>query len=432
MSTKFDKATAARLECSEGADKKFYWDRSLPGFGLCVRSSGRRAWVAQYRNAEGRSRRITIGDARIVSLDDARKKAREHLSKASLGQDPQAERSATRHAVRVKAVIDEYLEQSKPKHRPRYHLEVRRHLLDHAKPLHGETARNVSRAEIYELLKTIASKNGVMAANRLRAALSSLWTWALRAGRIEGDNPVAYVQKPGKERARDRVLDPRELSLIWSCTQRNHDHDRIVRLLLLTGARREEVGAMRWSEIEYLEGGTAIWTLPRERSKNGLPHEVVLSSLALMQLPTKREDTDLIFGRTENGFSGWSRCKRELEERMRSTRERISGPRKKNQITRLAKGWVLHDFRRTLSTWCNESGIEPHVVEALLNHVSGSAKRGVAGVYNRAAYRSQKEMALSKWETHIRHLSEGLSCHGTSTLKDISFPRSSKESGPVG
>lgn len=364
--------------------------------------------MAQYRTSDGKSRRVTLGDIRVVGLDDARKKAREHLSRANLGHDPQAERAAARRATRFKSLVDDYLTESKAKHRERYQREVARHLIKHALPLHRQPADSVSRSDIYELLKAVAAKNGPMAANRLRAALSSLWTWALRTGRVEGDNPVAYVPRPAKERIRDRVLAETEMSAIWRCTGQNHDHDRIVRLLLLTGARREEVGSMRWSELEIsLDSKSALWTLPRGRSKNGLPHEVFLNALALAQLPARRCETDLVFGLTGHGFSGWSRCKKRLDSRIlkqvASDFEAKHGRLPRSHEVKLTS-WVLHDLRRTFSTWCNEDGVEPHIVEALLNHVSGSARRGVAGVYNRAAYRTQKAAALAKWEAYLKKL----------------------------
>ena len=374
--------------------KTFSWDGALPGFGLCARPSGLKTWVVQYRTADARSRRITLGDVRSVSLDDARKKAREHLSRAHLGQDPQAVKTAARHAVRLRTLVDAYLVSTEARHSKRYRSEVERHLTKHALPLHHEAAAAISRSDIDELLRDVTFSSGPVAANRLRASLSALWTWSLRTGRIDGDNPVANVPRPAKERTRDRVLTDSELGAIWRGTGGGNDHDRIVRVLMLTGARREEVGSMRWSEIEphRLEGGGGcLWTLPRERSKNGLPHEVFLGPACLAQLPPQRTDNDMVFGLTENGFSGWSRCKARLDKRLVEAR---------------ARPWVLHDLRRTFSTWCNESGIEPHVVEALLNHVSGTARRGVAGVYNRAAYRTQKATALARWAKHIDSLAD--------------------------
>ena len=103
-----------------------------------------------------------------------------------------------------------------------------------------------------------------------------MWVWGLRSGFIEGENPVANVPKPASETPREGVLTSSELALMWQATAGDHDHDRIVRLLMLTGARREEVARMEWSEIEV-----PLWILPRARSKNGLPHEVPLGPLAI-------------------------------------------------------------------------------------------------------------------------------------------------------
>jgi integrase len=270
-----------------------------------------------------------------------------------------------------------------------------------------------------KLLSGIAKAGGPVAANRVRSTLSALWVWGLRSGMIEGENPVAHTPKPGTEAPRERTLNDVELALIWAATGEDHDHDRIVRLLMLTGARREEVAGMAWAEIEG-----PLWTLPRERSKNGLPHEVPLGPLALAQLPARREkrgngepsDAEpakrelraLVFGRTDDeGFSGWSRCKERLDARIEKNRsetfEKARGRKPAaDEITPIA--WTLHDLRRTLSTWMNEHGVEPHVVEAVLNHVSGGAKRGVAGVYNKAQYREPKRAAMARWEAHVRKL----------------------------
>jgi len=397
---KFSKALVAGLTCPSEAQKTFFWDGTLPGFGLCVRSTGLKSWVVQFRTADGKSRRVTLGDMRAVSLDDARKKAREHLSRANLGHDPQAEKAAARRAVRLVVLIDAYLADVKSKHSARYHVEVERHLRKQALRLHHQAAAGITRADIDRLITAVRSENGPVAANRLRSSLSALWTWGLRTGRVEGDNPVAHVPRPSIEKTRERVLSDAELALVWRCTGGSHDHDRIVRILLLTGARREEVGSLQWGELEISEGrATGLWTLPRQRSKNRLPHEVPLGPLAIAHLPERRENSASVFGLSQNGFSGWSRCKARLDARMLKTM-RDEAPDVETQL----ESWTLHDLRRTFSTWCSENGVEPHVVEALLNHVSGNAKRGVAGVYNRAAYRPQKAAALARWETYIREL----------------------------
>lgn len=405
---KFTKASVAGLACPAGSNKVFVWDASLPGFGVCLRASGLRTWVVQYRTSDGKSHRMALGDLRAVPLDKARDKATEHLSRAKLGADPHAERKASRKAVRLLTLLEDYLSDMKGKLRERSFAEVERHLKKHAAALHHAAAAGIDRADVVQLLTGIRDTKGPVAANRTRASLSALWTWALRSGRIEGENPVANAPKPAREAPRDRVLKDAELALIWRCTGGDHDHDRIVRLLLLTGARREEVGAMAPSEVDVARDGlSALWTLPAARSKNGLPHEVPLGPLALAQLPQGRDKNPTLFGETTNGFSGWSRCKERLDERMlkalRQDFTEMHGRVPAAEEVKVAP-WVLHDLRRTFSTWANENGIEPHVVEACLNHVSGAAKRGVAGTYNKALYRTQKAAALAAWEEYVRKL----------------------------
>lgn len=398
--TRFTKSTLPRLICPHGRAEAFHWDAALPGFGVRAYSSGRRQWIAQYRDGAGRTRRMTVGDVKTVDLDDARGAARKLLSKVELGADPQAEKQAARRAVRVSALIGAYLADAEKRLKPRSYVEVRRHLTAHSKPLHPEAAALVGRADVVRVLSGIVKAGGPVAANRVRSSLSALWVWGLRAGVIDGENPVANVPKPGQEKPRERTLSDQELGLIWQATAGDHDHDRIVRLLMLTGARREEVAGMTWGEVDG-----PLWTLPSDRSKNGLPHEVPLAPLALDQMPDRRAGRALVFGDGEGGFSGWSRCKERLDGRMKALarkafEERHGRAPEADEAD--APAWTLHDQRRTVSTWLSETGTEPHIVEAVLNHVSGAAKRGVAGTYNRATYREQKRAALARWEAHVR------------------------------
>lgn len=379
MAAKITKATLPRLTCPPGKAEVFFWDADLPGFGLRASAGGKRSWVAQYR-AAGRTRRLTLGDATVVAVDKAREAARTALAGAALGTDPAAEKLAARHAVRVADLVEAHLEYQAKHLKPRSLIEITRHLRKHAQALHHESAANVTRREVVALLDRIAKESGPVAANRVRATLSGMWTWALRAGRLDGDNPVARTPKQGGEAPRDRVLGDAELAAIWTATGSGADHDRIVRLLMLTGARREEVAAMAWHEIA---GG--VWTLPAARSKNRRAHEVPLGALAMEQLPEARPGRVLVFGHGEGGFSGWSRCKSRLDAR-----------------TGLVP-WTLHDLRRTVATRLADLGLAPHIIEALLNHASGH-KAGVAGIYNRSAYTTEKRAALLTWEAHVRGL----------------------------
>jgi integrase len=159
-----------------------------------------------------------------------------------------------------------------------------------------------------------------------------------------------------------------------------------LRLLLLTGQRREEVGAMRWSELDLDRGS---WQLPGTRTKNGLPHEVPLHRQAVEILrAVNRDDRECVFGYPTRGFVQWDASKRRLDQQCPVT------------------GWTVHDLRRTCVTGMAEIGIAPHIVEAVVNHISGH-KGGVAGIYNRAKYSGEKRAALQRWADHVEQIVTG-------------------------
>ena len=165
----------------------------------------------------------------------------------------------------------------------------------------------VSRADVATRLNAIASHNGLFAANRARAALSALFSWAIGEG-IADANPVVGTNKATDEVSRDRVLSDEELRLIWQHAGEG-DYGAIVRLLILTGQRREEVGGMLWRELT-----DDLWTIGSDRTKNGSPHEVPLASesLAILSHIRKRDEREFVFGSREGPFSGWSRAKARL------------------------------------------------------------------------------------------------------------------------
>jgi integrase len=206
-------------------------------------------------------------------------------------------------------------------------------------------------------------------------------------------NPVVGTNKAAEEISRDRVLSDEELRLVWSCAGEG-DYSAIIRLLILTGQRREEVAAMRWSELDF---DKRLWRIGAERTKNGFQHDVPLSNEAIEFLAAHggREGRDLVFGSREGPFQGWGNAKIALERRIRANLGEKSG----------LKPWRLHDLRRTVATRMNELGVLPHVVE-VLNHISGH-KAGVAGVYNRASYAAEKRQALDVWAAHVIALMDG-------------------------
>jgi integrase len=300
------KVSLRRLTCPQGKAEAFYWDDQVPGLGLRAYSSGKRVWLLQYRDAGGRTRRIGLGDVNALDPEKAREAARAHLTQKAVGSDPAAKRRADRQAMRVGELVASYLDHLGRHARPSTLDQSRRNLNKYAEPLREEALTAVDRAAIHRLHKRLTSSAGPVQANRTLATLSAMFAWGMRAG-LAKDNPASLVPK-NPETPKDRVLSDDELRLIWRATATGGDYDRIVRLLMLTGCRREEIGGLRWSEVN----GSLV-TIPANRTKSGIVHGVPLSHLAHEQLPERREGRDPVFGSGQGGFSGWSRSKARLD-----------------------------------------------------------------------------------------------------------------------
>ncbi|MCS3761658.1 integrase [Bradyrhizobium centrosematis] len=225
--------------------------------------------------------------------------------------------------------------------------------------------------------------------SRARAMLSTLsmmFSWLAQQRRVSR-NPCAEVHRPDTPKPRDRVLSNAEVIKFWSaCENEPVNFAAPLKLLLITGCRLNEVAGMRQSE---LSDDRTAWVIPGIRTKNGLPHTVPLPQLAtdiLRDALPRTARNDFAFSTTGSSpMSGWSKVKGRLDLDMG------------------VLGWRLHDLRRTAATGMAELGIAPHIVEAVLNHISG-AKAGVAGTYNRAQYNSEKRVALAQWAEHLTRL----------------------------
>ena len=216
-------------------------------------------------------------------------------------------------------------------------------------------------------------------------------------------NPVIATEKPKDSTPRDRVLKDAELVAIWNACG-DDDFGNIVRLLICTGCRRDEIGGLRWSEIDE-ESGTL--RLPKERTKNKRKHELPLIPLALSIVGKAHKvvGRDHLFGdRSNKGFTRWDATRVALNE----------------QLGDRVGEWRLHDIRRTVATRMGDLGVEPHIIEAVLNHYSGH-RSGVAGTYNRARYERQIRAALALWSDHVAALIGG------TDRKIISFPQTAHE-----
>jgi integrase len=393
------KPNLARLSLPEGKSELIVFDESMPGFGVRVRAGGKRVWLVQFRIGH-KQRRITLGSVDVLDPEEAKKRAKAALAKVQLGSDPQVEKLEARiiASATLAVVAARYLGgYAKTRLKPKTFIGVARYLNQHWATLAEMPVHKIGRADVAARLADIATRNGPFAANRARAALSALYSWAIGEGLVD-QNPVVGTRKATDEISRDRILSEEELRSIWQLGG-DGEYGAIIRLLILTGQRREEVGGMLRSELRLQDG---LWSISAERTKNGRPHDVPLSTFALdiLHAQSKREDRDLLFGAREGAFQGWSRAKEALDNRLLAALKNAHGEKAK------LKPWRLHDIRRTMATRLGDLGVLPHVVEAILNHSSGH-KAGVAGIYNRAIYAPEKRAALQKWADHIAALSGG-------------------------
>jgi integrase len=395
---KLTQKTVDALALPAGKSEHITWLPNFSGLGFRIRETGAKGFIYQYKIGQ-QQRRITL---RTDRLDQALKLASELRAKVALGLDPAGEKfeQRARAAETMGNILPAYLAYHRGICKPgsRSHGEVERHLDRHAKPLHGLLLSKIDRRSIATLLVEIAAGGGDVVSNHVRKSLSAFFSWCIAQGLIDQNPVVGTVRRP--ETSRDRVLSPTELKVIWAALE-DDDYGAILKLLLLTGQRANEIAALCWSEIA---DGQIV--LPGARTKNGREHIIPLplAAQAILDRRIRSEDRDYVFGRRQGPFSGWSKSKQQLDARI------------KEATGKALPHFTPHDLRRTCATRLGELGVLPHVIEAMLNHVSGH-KAGVAGVYNKSTYEREKAAALALWADHIVGLVEGRSA------KVVSLPR---------
>jgi integrase len=375
--------TTARLRLEHGETDRVWWDEDISGFGIRLRDGGSRTWIYRYRIGS-KQRSVILGSATAVPLAVARKNASGLAARIRLGEDAALDRDNARlEADNTFGVLaQQYLETRKAEWRPVTYTEIKRHLTNYAKSLHRVPITAVSQRNIANLLNGIAKDAGDVTANRVRGSLCALFGWAMREGIRLPEGNVAALTNKREEKSRDRVLSDAELRTIWSSCL-DDDYGAILKLLTLTGQRAGEIAELRWDEV-----GDEQIRLPANRTKNGRAHSVPITEPVKMILSRfNRDGRTCVFGRVDTGFNGWHNCKQALNGRIAAAGKPLAE-------------WKPHDLRRTAATRMAELGVQPHIIEAVLNHVSGH-KGGVAGIYNRATYDKEKREALNLWAEHV-------------------------------
>jgi integrase len=359
-----------------------HFDQGYPGLALRVSYGGAKAWVYFYR-LFGKQKRMTLGRFPSMTLAAAREAWRDARTTIDKGESPQHQRPAAANSFA--AVADEWLKRDQSHNRSR--ISVQRMIERYAKPAwEGRQIDTIGRRDINDLIDSVADRGFVTMARRLHAHLHRLFRWAVGRGILE-TNPMAHLPKPGSEVKRDRVLTNAELAQVFkNVSKLGYPFGPMFQLLILVGARRDEIAGLRWSEIQ---GDTII--LGRERTKAGEGHSIPLapSVLDILKELPRIGDSDFVF--TTNGrtpVSGYSKIKK-----------RIDG---------LAKipAWHVHDLRRTLATGLQRLGVNLQVIEAVLGHVAGS-RSGIIGVYQRHSFDAEKRTALEAWASEVERIVDG-------------------------
>jgi integrase len=405
-------------------------DAACPGLYLVVQTSGAKSFAMRFRNRFGRHVKLTLGKLDISGIESdtapmigmpltlvaARQLAMNVQRQRVLGNDVVAERrreklerKAGRASTFSQAALD-FSEQYLRRNVRRWQATARMLGIivgaDGALTLAAQGLADrwrdrpiseISAADIRSIVDETREKAAPGLERRgdgpsesmarvMHTTLSKLFRWLLEKRRIKA-NPMhgSVVPKAGK--SRDRVLSDAEIVAFWNaCGAVAAPVGECLKLLLLTGCRRDEIGKLRRAEIS--EDGNTI-TISGERTKNHKVHIVPLPPAARDILRGVKTTGDLVFVAGRGKGLAWSRIKAELDA-----------------VLKFSAPFVLHDTRRTFSTGLNSIGIAPEVVEAALNHVSGS-KADVAGVYNKYAYAPQKAAALQRWADHVIALVEG-------------------------
>lgn len=373
--------TDRALRSISASERIELWDVVQPGFGVRVSPSGDKTFFVMYRHL-GVRRRLSLGKYPEMSLAEARREAKVKLGELASGRDPAGGSKRGPEVYTVADLAKDYLEQhAKPYKRSWFHDDfvLNRELL----PACGrKRAKDVKKADVREVLERIAQRGHGTAANRARAIIRKMFSWALERDLVEF-NPCAGIGKLAPELRRDRVLTVAEMKMLWWALDDEEEATRdALRLLLLTAQRRNEIRLMAVDQLE-----DDLWTIPGSLTKNKRSHAVPHSRQAQVILAPWLE------GAAPYVLASPRKRDHPLSVGALSHAARRIG-------RRLGFRFGPHDLRRTAATFMPSLGIQRFVVARVLNHTDHS----VTDIYDRYSYLPEKREALQRWADHLEAL----------------------------
>jgi integrase len=433
------------LQVRPGTSRREIADGGCPGLYLVVQRSGTKAWSLRFRSPVDRDERgrraakkLTLGllatgepaaEPKIghpLTLTQARALASAALEQVKRGQDPTHRRREEKAAEKEAATADDTIDAAFVEFLSRYRGKKKQGLRESTRLLtasflglkpdpdnaggwiktgggilkmwSGRSLPSISKADVIRLIESISDGGHGVKANRSLTVLKTFFGWAVKRDMLTV-SPAAAVDKPASEESRSRKLDDREVAALWRAAEKyGYPFGYLAQLLVLTGARRDELREAPWSEFD-LEAKQ--WALPAARAKNNREHVVPLSEAAvaiLKKLP--RLKGGLLFSTTgDTPASGLSGAKARIDALMLADLREADGKYK-------LEPWTWHDLRRTVASGLQRLGYPIEIVEAVLNHKSGTL-RGVAGIYARHDYLQEKSRALQAWADHVDRITNG-------------------------
>ncbi len=355
--------------------QKIYRDDVLTGFCVRVSRGGTKSFVLVY----GTERRFkTLGKYGVISLAEARTKAKQFLAALTLG-----------HREHTSLIFEEALTLFLDLHcaihnKPSTQNSTRKLLENNCLPKWRKRhIHTIETQDVAKILDAMIARGSAGASNNCYAAMSKFFNWCLSRGMI-ASNPVAPLSRPSKTNKREHTLNDQELACVWHEAGNYPVFGTIVRLLLLTGARRSEIATLRW---DHITDDTLTFYDTKTNNDHTLPLTPAIKDVLATIPQTGSVYLFPAHGKPHNSFSGFGKCKARLDKEL-------------GDISH----WTLHDLRRSTATHMAELGVQPHVIERILNHSTGAIS-GVGAIYNRHTYFEEMREALTLWHDKIATLS---------------------------
>lgn len=346
-----------------------YWDTRLTGFNIRLSQGGAKTFSVVHGPTR---QRITMGRYPLVPLAVARQRAREILLSAALNP-------ARRPSVSFPEALERYLRLREPELRLSTFKEHKR-LLD----AHFPWRTLIEDLSVNDVLNALDAIPAPSEKRHAYAAIKTFFNWCL-AREYCSRNPLARIPKPKAAPPRERVLDEEEIRKVWAATEEDTPYNLIVRLLLLTAQRANQIACLHQSWIDY---AAKVINFPGTIMKSNQPHTLPFGPLTEFHLRKALPIDGYLFsplGKTGQPFSAWSKSKKALDVRCP------------------IDPWTLHDLRRTWATHSARLDTDPHVIERVLAHTTGSISK-IAAIYNRFKYQEQIRTAVIRYENHIVQL----------------------------